>query len=218
MQEGVQVAICGRDAARVEAAAAELGTGTVPLVADVGDTDQATGFIEQAAEALGGLDILVANAGGPPPGTAASTSLEAYRQAVELNLMSTIALSQAAVPHMQGWGRIVAITSVGVKQPIGGLAASGTARAGATWYLKALSSEVAGAGITVNSVQPGSHDTDRLRSLGRDLEQIAQEIPTGFVGDAADFGAVVTFLCSQQARFTTGVSVLVDGGVYRGVG
>jgi len=134
--------------------------------------------------------------------------------------MSTIALTQASLRYLGdgGWGRIVAVTSVGVKQPITRLAASGTARAGAPWYLKALSAEVAGEGITVNSVQPGSHDTDRLRSLGLDLDQLAQEIPVGFVGDADDFGAVVAFLCSEQARFVTGVSVLVDGGVHQGIG
>jgi 3-oxoacyl-[acyl-carrier protein] reductase len=218
--EGAQVAVCGRDEARVARAVEGLGASAVGITADVGDTDEATRFVTQAAELLGGLDVLVANAGGPPPGTPSGTSLDGYIEAIELNLLSTIAMTQAALPHLKAadWGRIVAITSVGVKQPIPNLSASGTARAGATWYLKALSEEVAGDGITVNSVQPGSHDTDRLRSLGRDLDELAQEIPVGFVGDADDFGSVVAFLCSAQARFVTGVSVLVDGGAYRGVG
>jgi 3-oxoacyl-[acyl-carrier protein] reductase len=218
--EGVRVAVCGRDETRLARAVDELGSQAVGITADVGERAEAARFVEEAADLLGGLDVLVANAGGPPPGSPATTSLEAYAEAIELNLLSTIALTQAALPHLRAtdWGRIVAITSVGVKQPIPMLAASGTARAGATWYLKALSEEVAGDGITVNSVQPGSHDTDRLRSLGRDLDELAQEIPVGFVGDADDFGAVVTFLCSAQARFVTGVSVLVDGGAYRGVG
>lgn len=221
--EGARVAICGRDEARVARAVDDLGATAVGVVADVSDAEAATRFVDEAADLLGGLEILVANAGGPPPGTPSQTSLDAYREAVELNLVSTIALTQAALPHLRArpadrGGRIVGITSVGVKQPIGALAASGTARAGATWYLKALSQELAGEGITVSSVQPGSHDTDRLRSLGRVLDEIAEDVPVGFVGDADDFGAVVAFLCSQQARFITGVSLLVDGGAYQGVG
>ena len=220
LAEGASVAICGRDERRLAHAVDRLGAAAVGIRADVGKRAEATRFVDEAADLLGGVDVLVANAGGPPPGTPATTSLDAYAEALELNLLSTIALTQAALPHLRAapWGRIVAITSVGVKQPIPTLAASGTARAGATWYLKALADEVAGDGITVSSVQPGSHDTDRLRSLGRDLDELAEEIPVGFVGDPDDFGAVVAFLCSAPARFVTGVSLLVDGGAYRGVG
>lgn len=218
--EGVHVAICGRDEAKLASAAERLGDLAVPIVADVGTTAGATEFVEQAREALGGLDILVPNAGGPPAGSFASTDMEAYGPALELNLLSTVAMCQAAVPAMQeqGWGRVVAITSISVRQPIAGLILSNTARAGATAFLKTLAREVAGDGVTVNSVQPGSHDTDRIRSLhGGDTSRAASAVPTGVLGDPGEFGSVVAFLCSQQARFITGAHVPVDGGAYAGL-
>lgn len=219
--EGVQVSLCGRDRAKAEAAAADIGA--VALMADLSDVDQATGFIEQASKRLGGtIDIVVANAGGPPAGTFASTDLDGYRQAVELNLLSSIALCRAAVPAMQAqrWGRVVAITSIGVRQPPPYLMASATARAGLTAFLKVLATEVAPDGVTVNSAQPGMHDTDRVRQLhggGTPPAEAAAGIPVGHLGDAEDFGAVVAFLCSQQARFVTGTSVLIDGGAFPGL-
>lgn len=218
--EGARVAICGRDNTKVAAAAARLGGGAIPLVADVGTVAGATGFVADAVAALGGIDILVPNAGGPPGGTFASTELEAYAPALELNLLSVVAMCQAAVPPMQaqGWGRVVAITSISVRQPIAGLILSNTARAGATGFLKTLAREVAGTGITVNSVQPGTHDTDRIRSLyGDDTSSAAADVPVGVLGDAADFGSVVAFLCSEQARFITGAHLPVDGGAYAGL-
>jgi len=220
LDEGALVAICGRDADRLSAAAASLGGDVIAIEADVATTDGATRFVETAAELLGGIDILVANAGGPPPGAATSTPLEGYRSAIELNLLSAIAMCQAAVPGMQaqGWGRILAITSIGARQPIPFLAASTTARTGLTGFLKTLATEVAPDGVTVNSIQPGSHLTDRLRSLTRDqFDRLVDDIPVGVVGDPDDFGAAAAFLCSQQARFITGTSLLVDGGASGGL-
>ncbi|MDX1385592.1 MAG: SDR family oxidoreductase [Thermoanaerobaculia bacterium] len=217
--EGVKVAICGRDRERIEKAAAEIGGDVVPLVADVSDPDDATRFVNEAEKALGAVDILVPNAGGPPPGTFSSTDLDAYRRAIDLNLLSTVALCRAAVPAMRerGWGRVVAITSHGVHEPIPFLAASVTARAGVTGFLKVMAHEVAADGVTVNAVLPGVHDTERIRSLTGDLEQVARGIPVGFLGAAEDFGQVVAFLCSRQARFVTGTRILVDGGASRGL-
>lgn len=223
--EGVAVAICGRDPDRVDAAVASLrgetGAGPVEgLVADVGTPEGATGFVERAAGALGGLDILVANAGGPPPGTFASTALDAYLPALQLNLLSTVAMCRAAVPPMaaRGWGRVVAITSATVRQPAATLILSNTARAGATAFLKTLATEVAGRGVTVNSVQPGLHATERLTQLhGGDVAALGAAVPAGTVGDPDDFGAAVAFLCSERARFITGTSLLVDGGGYPGL-
>ena len=217
--EGVRVAICGRDRERIEAAAARIA-GAVPVVADVSTVEGATGFVEAATEALGRVDILVPNAGGPPAGTFASTPLEAYAPALELNLLSTVAMCEAAVPAMcdRGWGRIVAITSVSVRQPIAQLILSNTARAGVTGFLKTLALEVASKGVTVNSVQPGLHATDRLTSLyGGDTSAAAEGVPAGEVGDPDDFGAIVTFLCSEHARFVVGAAVPVDGGTYQGL-
>lgn len=216
--EGAHVAICSRDRDRIEAAAREIGDGATPIVADVGTVDGATTFVEQAEAALGGIDILVANAGGPPPGTFASTDIDAYRAAVELNLLSVVAMCRASVPAMQarGWGRVVAITSIAVRQPIADLILSNTARSGLTGFLKTLALEVAPDGVTVNSVQPGLHDTDRLRSLhGGAVDALAAAVPTGEVGRPEDFGAVVAFLCADQARFITGAALPVDGGTYR---
>lgn len=220
VSEGAHVVICGRDPGRVEAATTALGATAHGLVADVGTADGATEFVERAIDRLGGIDILVANAGGPPSGSATATSLDGYRSAIELNLLSTVAMALAAVPSMrsQGWGRIVAVTSIGARQPIPFLAASVTARAGATGFLKTLATEVAADGVTVNSIQPGSHLTDRLRSLhGDQYDALLAEIPAGVLGDPDDFAAAAVFLCSEQARFITGTSLLVDGGASRGL-
>ena len=218
---GVRVAICGRSQDRVDAALATLapvaGGDHVGLVADVGSVAGADSFVRRASEALGGIDILVPNAGGPPPGTFATTPMEAYLPALELNLLSTVAMCQAAVPAMTdaGWGRIVAITSHSVRQPIANLILSNTARAGVTGFLKTLATEIARHGITVNSVQPGLHATDRMLSLhDGDTDGAARSVPTRTVGRAEDFGAVVAFLCSDQARFINGTAVPVDGGAF----
>jgi 3-oxoacyl-[acyl-carrier protein] reductase len=216
--EGVEVAICSRDRSRIEEAAARIGGTCVPLVCDVSTAEGGSAFVRAAAEALGHVDILVTNAGGPPPGTFASTPVEAYPSAIDLNLMSVIGMCAEAVPAMQsrGWGRVVAITSISVRQPIPNLILSNTARAGATGFLKTLAREVAPDGVTVNSVQPGIHATDRVKGLYPDgaIDPSGLGIPAGVVGDAADFGHVVAFLCSEHARFITGVHVPVDGGSY----
>lgn len=213
--EGVRVAICGRDEARITGAAESIDGDVVPLVADVAHPDGATAFVEAAISALGGIDILVPNAGGPTPGTFASTPTDGYPAALDLNLMSVVAMCKTAVPAMQEqrWGRVVAITSISVRQPLPHLILSTTARAGATAFLKTLATEVAGDGVTVNSVQPGLHATARLVDLyGGDMEAVAQTVPAKRLGDAADFGAVVAFLCSEAAGFITGAAIPVDGG------
>ena len=213
--EGVRVAICGRDRARIDAAAAELGGAAVALVADLSTAEGGRRFVVEAREALGGIDILVCNAGGPPPGNFATTDLAAYEHELSLNMLSSIAMCREAVPEMQerGWGRVVAITSLGVRQPYAQLIASVAARAGLTGFLKVLAREVAKDGVTVNSLQPGFHDTERVRSLtGGNLEAFAAQQPAGFIGDADDFGAIAAFLCSEQAKFLTGCGIHVDGG------
>lgn len=221
--DGARVAICGRHRARLDDAVAMLtadGGDAIGLVADVSTTAGAAGFVAEAAEALGGLDILVPNAGGPPPGTFASTGLDAYGPALELNLLSTVAMCKAAVPAMvdQGWGRVVAITSISVRQPIDVLILSNTARAGVTGFLKTLALEVVASGVTVNTVQPGTHATDRMAALhGGDAADMAAAVAAGEVGRPEDFGAVVAFLCSDHARFITGASVPVDGGAHKGL-
>lgn len=224
VREGVRVAIGARDPQRLQAALAALqaeaaeGAGAVALRADVSTPEGAADFAREAREALGGLDILVANAGGPPPGDFAGTPTDAYPGALALNLLSVVALCREAVPKMQaqGWGRVVAITSIAVRQPIANLILSNTARAGATGFLKTLAREVAPDGVTVNSVLPGLHDTPRVQRLaGGDAERLramAQQVPAGKLGNPEDFGRVVAFLCSEAARFITGAAIPVDGG------
>lgn len=218
--EGVRVTICGSDAERARAAAEKLGGGTGWLVADLRAPEGATAFVEGAIGQMGGVDILVVNGPGPAPGTVADTPLEAYQAALDRSLLAVVAMCLAATPGMRerGWGRIVAITSLGVRQPYPNLALSNTARAGATGFLRTLAREIAAEGVTVNSVQPGLHETERITGVygrGEALRAALAEVPAGRLGSADDFGAVVTFLCSQQAGFVTGASVPVDGGAYQ---
>jgi 3-oxoacyl-[acyl-carrier protein] reductase len=209
--DGVRVAICSRHRDDIGEAADRIGA--VPLVADVSTTNGARGFVDAARDALGGLDILVTNAGGPPPGDFSSTRVDEYLTALELNCLSVIAMCDAAVPEMrqQRWGRVVAITSLAVRQPNPGLILSNTARAGATAFLKTLAREVAADGVTVNSLQPGTHDTARIRQLGGGDPS---SIPVRVLGRAEDFGAIAAFVCSESARFLTGAAIPVDGGAY----
>lgn len=220
-EEGVHVAICGRDSDRLaaaEASLAETSGGVAALAADVSTPEGATDFIGQATERLGGIDIVVPNAGGPPPGTFADTELDAYQAAIELNLLSTVAMCKASVPAMQaqGWGRVIAITSIGARQPIPTLMASVTARTGVTGFLKVLATEVARDGVTVNSVQPGVHETDRFAQLHPDdMKSLTGDVPAGTIGNPADCGSVIAFLASEQAKFITGAGLPIDGGASR---
>jgi 3-oxoacyl-[acyl-carrier protein] reductase len=173
--------------------------------------------------------MLVANAGGPPAGFFDDFSAQDYRHAVELNLISTINLCREAVPHMRKrrWGRIVAITSIAAKQPVENLILSNTARAGVLGFMKSLSQQVAADGITVNTVCPGYHLTERLKSLaplsakkeGISVEEVytrwAASTPMNRIGDPGEFAAVVAFLCSERASYLTGDVIQVDGGAYR---
>jgi 3-oxoacyl-[acyl-carrier protein] reductase len=216
LAEGARVTICGSDEGRARAAADRLGRGASWLVADLSDPEGGERFVLEAQAAMGGVDILVTNAPGPPPGTFAQARAEDYPRALDLNLLSVVRMCQAAVPAMQErrWGRVVAITSIAVRQPIPTLILSNTARAGATGFLKTLAREVARDGVTVNSVQPGLHDTARVGAVyGGRLAETVAAIPAGELGRPEDFGAAVAFLCSEQARYITGVGLPVDGGV-----
>jgi 3-oxoacyl-[acyl-carrier protein] reductase len=212
--EGVEVTICGSDEGRARTAAAELGAHW--LVTDLTDPEAAGRFVDEARAAMGGLDILVVNGPGPDAGTVAEVPAEAYQAALDRSLLAPVRMCLAAVPGMraQGWGRIVAITSLGVRQPYMNLALSNTARTGATGFLRTLAREIAADGVTVNSVQPGLHATARVTSVyGDDLP--TDTVPAGVLGDPDDFGAVVAFLCSAQAAYLTGAAVPVDGGAYQ---
>ncbi len=216
--EGAIVAMGSRTESRIVSAAAEVPN-SIPIVGDVSTPEGAVEFVNNAISSLGGVDILITNAGGPPTGNFATTDLDAYPAALNLNLMSVIAMCKTAVPHMQkeGWGRVVAITSLSVRQPMAHLILSNTARAGATAFLKTLATEVAADGITVNSVQPGLHLTARLNGLPASPEELAAGVPTRTLGNPDDFGRVAAFLCSDAAKFVTGAAIPVDGGAAGGL-
>ncbi len=218
-EEGCQVAMNGRDSDRLNDAAGSV-PGAIPIVGDVSDAAGAAALADAATEALGGIDILVTNAGGPPGGNWVDTDTDLYPAALDLSLMSVVAMTKAAVPDMQaqGWGRVLAITSVSVRQPLDMLILSNTARAGVTGYLKTMANQVAADGVTVNSLQPGYHATDRLRQLfGERMADLESTAATGSVGDPSDFGRIAAFLCSEHARFITGAALPVDGGLCAGL-
>jgi 3-oxoacyl-[acyl-carrier protein] reductase len=233
--EGCRVAICSRDAAAVKQAAEEIstttGTQVLGLGADMGKAEDISRLLEDVRQSLGEPEILVTNAGGPPPGTYASTALEEYEKAINLTLMSAVHLIRGVTPAMKsrGWGRIIAITSISVKQPIGTLLLSNVARAGLTGFLKTIATELAPDGITVNALLPGTHKTSRIDQLAKfranqekkSPEEIIDEMmatnPSHTIGDPSDFGAAAAFLASVQARYITGQNLLVDGGNYRGL-
>jgi len=212
---GCTVVVNGREQARADSVAAELPN-AIGVAGDLSSTTGAEALIDASVEALGGpIDILVTNNGGPPPGNFAETDISAYAAALELNLVAMAAMVKRVIPGMQDqqWGRVAAITSTSVHTPMPNLILSNTARSGLTSLLKTLALEVVGDGITVNTVQPGLHHTPRIDQVyGGDVDALAASQPTGRIGEAADFGAVVAFLCSQQANYITGVSVPVDGG------
>jgi 3-oxoacyl-[acyl-carrier protein] reductase len=217
--EGAKVTICGHDPDRTQDAARRL-CATGWLTADLTRPAEAERFVAEAAAAMGGVDILVVNGPGPAPGTVLATPAEAYQRALDTSLLAVMRMCLAAVPGMQadGWGRIVAITSLGARQPYPNLALSNTARAGATGFLRTLAREVAGDGVTVNSVQPGLHATERVRRVygeGDALTPVLGTIPAGRLGEAHELGAVVAFLCSAQAGYLTGAAIPVDGGAYQ---
>jgi 3-oxoacyl-[acyl-carrier protein] reductase len=197
----------GAEALRqAEDALVARGAEVVAVAADI--TDEATPgrLVDTALERFGRLDIVVANAGGPPPGNALDVDDDAIRAAVEGNMLSSVRLARSALPHMRaaGWGRLCCISSYSVVQPIPGLALSNAARSALRAWAKTAASDLAaeGSGITLNLVCPGPHATERMRQLGG----------TGPMGDPADFGRVVAFVCSAPAAFVNGATIVVDGG------
>ena len=202
-EEGCRVAVCARDPEMLERAAAELPGEILALPADVTHAEAPATLVSATLERFGRLDVLVANAGGPPPSRALDVEDEVLADALNANLVTSIRLVREAVPHMRptGWGRIVLITSWGVKQPIPTLAYSNTARTGLWAWAKTAAADLIDDGITLNLACPGPHATDRARELGL----------SGRMGDPADFGRVVAFLCSEHAGFVSGAALQVDG-------
>ena len=224
--EGVSLVMNARGAEALASTAAairaEHGVEVIEVAADITSEEGRA----QVLAAAGEIDILVTNAGGPPPGLWSDWGREDFIAALDANMLTPIALMQAVLPGMmaRGWGRIVNITSQSVKAPIPALGLSNSARTGLTGFVAGTSRQVAGSGVTINNLLPGAHETDRIASFAAEtarLDGITVEeaharrkvsIPTGEYGQASDFGAACAFLCSQQARFIVGQNVLLDGG------
>ncbi len=235
-REGALVTVNGRDPETIAATAAaicdETGGDVLEIVGDVRNPHDIQRLIDETVARRGGLDLLICNAGGPPSGTFASFPEDGpWLAALELNLMSTLRLSRAALPHLEarGGGSITNIVSISVKQPIPHLILSNTARTAVIGLAKSMATEFAGRNIRINNVCPGPTMTDRITSLaasraetsGRTMEEVlaedAQEIPMGRLGEPEEFANVVVFLASPAASYVTGVTIQVDGGSARGL-
>lgn len=224
-EAGVDLVLNARGAEALEATAAEIRCSGVAVTAVAADITTPEGRAEVLA-AAGPVDILVTNAGGPPPGAWTDWDREDFIRALDANMLTPIALMQALVPGMaeRGWGRVVNITSQSVKTPIAVLGLSNAARTGLTGFVAGMSRQVAGQGVVVNNLLPGIHDTDRAASLdggvargqGISVEEARKQrsatIPAGRYGTAREFGATCAFLCSQYSGFMIGQNVLLDGG------
>ncbi len=229
--EGARVVMCARTDVDLQAAAEDVrgktGALVVAMPADVTRADQVKALVARAHEAFGGVDILVANAGGPPRGYFDELSDEQWYGAFEVSLLSVVRLIREVLPSMRQrrWGRIITIQSSSVKQPIDGLDLSNAIRPGAAGLMKTLATELGADNILVNTVCPGRILTDRLLGGARQaglspeeyVRQVGADVPVGRVGTPEEFANVVVFLASERASYVTGVAVQVDGGLIRGL-
>jgi len=237
-REGVELVITARSEGPLQAAAEALRvSGSPKVIAVAGDITTAEGRRDalEAAKSLrhgqrGAFDILITNAGGPPPGDFRDWDVEIWQKALLANMLTPIELMKAVIDGMtdRRWGRIVNITSAAVKAPSPYLGLSNGARTGLTGFVAGFSRQVAQHGVTVNNLLPGTFDTDRLRSnlsagakqAGKDIESYTegrkQAVPARRFGTPEEFGAACAFLCSQYAAYLTAQNILIDGGAYPG--
>lgn len=232
-REGADLILCARGEEtlmQTRAAIADShGRRVLALAADLAEAAEVERVVRQGAAEMGRIDILVTNAGGPPAGPFESHSQEAWRRAVQLNLESVVNLVREVLPGMKerGWGRILNVTSIAVKQPVENLILSNSVRAAVTGFARTLANEVAAHGITVNNLMPGYTRTERVvelsesnaRSKGTTPEEVLahweREIPMGRIGEPREFAALAAFLASERASYITAQSIAVDGGWIR---
>lgn len=230
IDEGSKVFVCARNPKEIEKTATELNAAGWVAV-DVSRPDGVRRVIAECLRALGGLDILVTNAGGPPTGPFESAGDEDWDIAYQLNLMSAVRIIREALPALKasGRGRIVNLTGYGVKEPMTDLVVSDSVRAGVTVMAKTIASDFAPYGITVNNIAPGPIMTDRLievhaaraKSIGISLDEqfsrFSQTVPVRRLGKPEEVGDLCAYLCSQQAGYITGQSIVIDGGINRSI-
>ncbi len=233
--EGARLAICSRTESNINRVAADLtdryGGEVFAQVLDVTHPEAVRRFVDATAARFGRLDVCVTNAGGPPARNFLSTTVDEWRRAFELSVLSVVSLAQAAIPHMQRnrWGRLITITSVSVKQPIPALVYSNAIRAGVVGLVKSLAEEFGGDGILVNNVAPGYTATERLKELA-DVRALAGSVTReqifsqwaagtalGRIADPREIADAIVWLASDSASYITGQTILVDGGSYKGV-
>ena len=233
--EGCRIAMCARNAQTLHAAAERIKkehqAEVFAQALDVTDADAVHRFVDAVASKFGGVDICVTNAGGPPAKGFLAASLEEWRSAVDANFMSTVYFAREVIPHMQRrhWGRIITITSITTKQPVADLVLSNAVRAGVVGLVKSLANEFGKDGILVNNVGPGYTATDRLKELakarsavlGKSEKEIAEgwsaDAPVKRLGEPREVADAIVWLASERASYVTGQTVLVDGGLYKGL-
>jgi 3-oxoacyl-[acyl-carrier protein] reductase len=233
--EGCHVAMCARNRESLNAAAdairARYRTNVVAEPLDVTDSAGVRDFVNQVVQKLGSVDICVTNAGGPPAKGFLSTTVEEWKRAVDANFMSVVYFAHEVIPHMQKrrWGRILPITSITTKQPVTDLVYSNAVRAAVLGLVKSLANEFGKDGILVNNVAPGFTATDRLKELARARASASgkteDEILTSFAADSSlkrlgeprELADTIVWLASDRASYITGQTILVDGGVYKGL-
>jgi 3-oxoacyl-[acyl-carrier protein] reductase len=231
--EGASLILCARDAEALgqtgDAISRNSGAQVLAVPADVSLAGDVKRVVDAGIERFGQIDILVTNGGGPPAGTFEQLTPDQWEQAVRLTLFSAIELARHVLPGMKarGWGRILNITSIAVKQPVDNLMLSNSLRAGVTGFARTLANEVAAAGVTVNNIMPGYTRTERVEELAMTMAQKQgitsaefksrweQEIPMKRLGEPREFAALAAFLVSERASYITGTSIQVDGGWIR---